>query len=151
MRSNAHLLARIVLSASGLAYVAFAAFFIVLPVEGAARFDTVLGSPTALSNFRSAQGGLQLGLGVFLLLAGLRVAWHEAGLWAQALTSGGFLVGRATSLLLDGWPRPITFVVIGLEVLGVLSAAGVLGLSRREARPGASVRSPALMPPPGTP
>lgn len=134
MKLDARLLARIVLVATGLTYVAFAVFFIALPVEGAARFDTVLNSATALSNFRSAQGGLQLGLGVFLVLAGLRADWHPPGLWAQALTSGGFLVGRFTSLALDGQPRPVTFVVIGLEVLGVASALGVLGVRRREAR-----------------
>ena len=131
MKLAAHGLARFVLIVTGLTYVAFAVFFIVLPVDGAARFDTVLNSPTALSNFRSAQGGLQLGLGAFLVLAGLRVGWHSPGLWAQALTSGGFLVGRFTSLALDGQPRPITFVVIGLEVLGVISALGVLELLRR--------------------
>jgi len=127
-------ISRWILFITGITYVIFAVAFILFPVMMATKFDTALETPTALSNFRSAQGGLQLGLGAYLICCGIRKSWVRSGLAAQALTSGGFVIGRVVSLFVDGEPKPVTYGLLLVEIVGCAVALVLLQVSRQKTK-----------------
>jgi hypothetical protein len=96
----------------------FGVAFLLSPTSMSSRLDVALPTPSALSDFRSAQGGFQLGFGVLLGWCGMKADWVRCGLIAQALTSGGFVLGRLVSLAADGRPKPITYGLLALEAVG---------------------------------
>ena len=71
----------------------------------------ISGSAAGLVELRAFYGGLELGLGAFLLVCAARPAWRETGLWSVALVNGGFeapvlptaSVSLTSAPLVPGW------------------------------------------------
>lgn len=73
--------------------------------------------------------GLYLGLATFWLIGAARPDLRRGALWSLVLFMGGVGAGRMLSLVLDGMPKPIMVVFIGIEVIFV--AIGALLLRSR--------------------
>ena len=83
--------------------------------------DIQLPTATARIDFAATYGGFELGFATFLLLSLRRRTWLESGLWAGVLSLGGFAAVRLISLAVSHVPvRPVIFLALALELLGVL-------------------------------
>ena len=94
--------------------------------------DTV--TATARSDVRAVYGGMELGVGLFLVVCARRAEWRRAGLVAQAFAMSGVVTGRLVSLAVDGVPRAIAFAFWGVELAGALLAIAALLVLRSERR-----------------
>ncbi len=119
-------LARGVLGACALVYLALGAWLLARP-QGLAAVGVDASTPPARTELRATYGGLELGLGLFLAWCLLGdVGRLRAGLWAAALTIGGFGAGRLVGLVVDRPPERVFLALLAVEVLGVVAAAAAL-------------------------
>jgi hypothetical protein len=84
--------------------------------------------PSATTDVRATYGGLQIGLGLFLLWAAAEDARVRLALVLQVLTIGAVGSSRALGILLDG---EATGVLIGALVFEVLLTIAAIALLRR--------------------
>jgi hypothetical protein len=111
----------IILGLTAAAFSGFGVAFTFWPDAMGQLTDIQLPTATARIDFAATYGGFELGFGAFLLLCLRRSAWLEAGLWAGALSLGGFATVRLLSLAASNVPvRPAIYMALALEVAGVL-------------------------------
>jgi hypothetical protein len=123
-------LARGLLLASASGFCAFgAATFVHPPIVG--LVDIELASPTAATDVRAVFGGMELGLGAFVVWCAADAARHRVGSVAVMLVFGGMVLGRVVGALLDG-PTLATGLLGGAELGGFF--AGLLAY-RAASRP----------------
>lgn len=90
-----------VLVLAGLGFMGFGLAIVAAPgqVLGAVGIS---GSPAGLVELRAFYGGLELGLGGFLLACAARPDWRQPGLWLVALSNGGIAAARLLGIGLSG-------------------------------------------------
>jgi hypothetical protein len=118
---------RVVVAASGLVFLGIGVLFLLHPTT-VALVGLPVKSAKAASDVRAVFGGLELGLGVFLVWAAAWPAWIRAGLAAQVTTFGGLVTGRIMGLAFEGWPGLLSLGLFAAEAVGLglgLLAAGV--------------------------
>lgn len=100
---------RIVLELTGLGFVAFGLAYTLWPLPMAGLTEIPLPTPTARIDFAATYGGLQMGLGLFLIVCARRPRWIEPGLWAAVAALSGLVLVRFQSLVAVGghMARPI--------------------------------------------
>jgi len=112
-----------VLILTGLVFLGFGIAFLVDPEALAKAARLRLAQPRAYAEIRAMYGGLEVGLGLFFLVASQRTRWFRAALGAQVFAlfglAGGRLIGMIQLPAFDG--LMMTFFVI--EAIG-----GVIGL-----------------------
>lgn len=126
---------RILLLFSGTALLAYAAVFLFDP--------TVLGGLVGLSfegadariEIRAFYGGLELGLGLFLLQAARAPQWTRVGLAAFALMFGATGLARAWGLAEFGLGGAAQPFVAGIEIGAAALAAGFARAIVRDPNP----------------
>ncbi|MET1078638.1 MAG: DUF4345 domain-containing protein [Pseudomonas sp.] len=96
------LFARIFLAVQALALVGLGLAYFIQPEEMANLSGMLLMAPAAITDVRAYYGGLQIGLGVFLLLAISRADLTRAALTLLVLVYAGLALGRIGGLWLDG-------------------------------------------------
>ena len=117
---------RAVLWLTALTFLGLGAASTFWPQGMASMVEIGLPSSTARVDFAATYGGFELGFGAFLLLC-LRRSWVEAGLWAGALALTGFATVRLLTLLGSDAPvRPVIYLALALEVVGVVLNAWAL-------------------------
>lgn len=121
---------RVVLVLTALAFAGIGVGFLLLPARMAARLDLSLETSLAANDVRAVYGGLQIGLGVFFLLASARPSWHRTALGVLVAAFAGLAGGRFVSLALDGWAGGFAALLHGAELLGL--ACGLWALRRVE-------------------
>ena len=94
--------------------------FVVTPV------GITLPDRTARSEIRAVYGGMCLGIGVFLILAGAHSPLHHAGLALSALMLWGLVLGRVLALALEGNPRRVIWIYFAIELAGALASTVLL-------------------------
>ncbi|MGH0035803.1 MAG: DUF4345 domain-containing protein [Myxococcota bacterium] len=117
---------RAVVALSGGVFGGIGLFFLLYP-SWVTLVDLELPTPAAASDVRALFGGLELGVGVFLVWAAFWPGWLRAGLLAQLLAFGGLVLGRVLSFALDGWPGLVSLGLLAGELVGLglgLLAAG---------------------------
>jgi len=119
-------LARIVLKLVGFLFVALGVWGLLSPVQFAGMAEVQLATPTAITDGRAVYGGLELGIGTFLLLCANRQELVRSGLLAVLLIVGGLFIGRTIGLLLDASGSTITYQALGIEFL--CTALAILAL-----------------------
>lgn len=82
-----------VLILAALGFLGFGAWLVVDPAGGLAGVDIGATSPAGLVELRAFYGGLEVGLGLFLLACATRPAWYAPGLWLVLL--GNLFIGLA--------------------------------------------------------
>lgn len=123
-------LARGLVFASALIFIVVGAAFLVIPRQYAAILEISLPTAMARTDVRATYGGLELGFGVFLMFCLVRREWIRPGLWALALTVGGFATGRLVGFVAEGTISNFMLFFLVLELAVTLLA--VLFLRRSE-------------------
>lgn len=84
---------------------------------------------------RAAYGGAYLGIGAFFVAGGLGRIDARAALLAVVMIFGGFALGRAASIALDGAPVALYLGVLGAELFFAACALRALSGPTSRARP----------------
>ena len=142
-------------SGSGKSTLLAVAGLLLTPTYGTVRIggkDVSEASATARTDLRATYGGLEVGLGVFLLVCLSRVDFVRIGLLVATCAFTGMASGRLLGLLTDGGWQPLNWLVFVIEVAGA-GFACVAFFTMREVRT-AGGRQPDTPPgatPPGPP
>jgi hypothetical protein len=118
--------ARGLLFSCALVFIVVGAGFLLIPVQYAHVLEISLPTAMARTDVRATYGGLELGFGIFLVLCAFRPEWIRPGLWALALSTGGFATGRLTALLFEGTISNFMLVFLVIEILVTLLAIFLL-------------------------
>ncbi|MBL8986973.1 MAG: DUF4345 family protein [Gemmatimonadetes bacterium] len=122
---------RVVLGLTGAVFVTLGLGFLVAP-EGLLGLMKIQVSPErALLEIRAMYGGLELGLGVFFIVAVFRERWIRAALGAQFLVLGGMGSTRLLALLFAGPSDRLMVAFAVAEVIGAVLGIGAFGQARR--------------------
>lgn len=113
------MMVRLVLFGSALAFAGIGVAFLIAPDAMAAHVGVSLSGATADNDVRAVYGGLQIGVGAFLAICGLRPDWHAPGLAAQLVTFAGLAGARFLSWLAVGVPDGLGLLLHGAELLGI--------------------------------
>ena len=106
----------------GLAFVLIGINTFVDPLRAVAPLELNVNTVSALNELRATYGGMQIGIGLFLLAGVGRAALTRPALLAQALLVGGLVVGRLVGIALDGLPSGFVQGLLALELtISVLS------------------------------
>ncbi len=109
---------RITLAVAGLVFVALGLAFLIDPRD-ASRFVSLQPAGSSQVAIQAVDGGLQLGLGIFFLVANVRERWIRAGLGAVTLACGGLAFGRAVGMTMEGQYDRVQTGFLTLELFGV--------------------------------
>jgi hypothetical protein len=110
------------LTLAGAGFLAFGLWLIVDPVDGLAPVG-IGGSNAGVIELRAFYGGLELGLGLFLLRCATRPGWRSPGIWAVLLINGGIGLTRLLGIALSGTFTPFFAYALVWE-LGFAALAG---------------------------
>ena len=92
------------------------------PVAAMAGVELGVQSMNALNEVRANYGGMQIGIGI-LLFCGALLHWlSRSALLALSLITGGLVVGRLVSMMLDGMPNTAVQALLILEFLTTIAA-----------------------------
>ncbi len=128
--SRTALFVRWVLAILAAVFLLLGLAFMFLPNMMVGAIDITAGSPKALADIRAVYGGLDLALGILLLICFLRKEW-ATGLAIGTLTCTCLFAGRLVGILIDGANDILTFGLIASEVLGAVLAAVAWFLARQ--------------------
>lgn len=137
MSQSSTRVARGVLVAMGIVFLAVGLAYLLSPVTMMSYVDVQVESATARNDIRAVYGGVNVGLGVFFLFSAARANWLAPALFASLLVFVALVAGRIASLVLDGTPSVMIFLVAAVETGGIVASAwGLLGLrsKKREER-----------------
>lgn len=123
--------ARLVLVLSGLLFAGFGGWMLLRP-EALGEFVKLdAGDPATLTEVRAFYGGLEIGLGLFLLGAAAIRRAVVSGLVLVLLAFGGTALGRGAGLALDGPDLSEMLPFLAVEVAAAVLAAIALIIARR--------------------
>ena len=89
---------------------------------------------SGLVEIRTMYGGLQLGLGLFFLLALNRPKWVNAALVAQVCLVSGLALGRIFGLVVTHWQaKPLVYLILAAELILAIIGASTL-ISHKKAK-----------------
>ncbi len=121
-------LPRLSLVLAGLVFAGLGAYFLLQPGQ-VVRLLGLPNPPAVLrAELTAVYGGLQLGLGVFFLVAASRGRWVLPALAAQAFVFAGLAFGRIVGAIAQGESGRYFPVLLPVELVGLL--LGLLGYRR---------------------
>ena len=120
--------ARVILTLFALLFIGLGVAFLLFPVSWASTVGFELQGTLAVNEIRTFYGGLELGIGGFLLFAAFTRSLLRAGVIVQVALFGGLAFGRTFSLLVDGSPGPLGAYFLSTDLLGLIS--GLFALLR---------------------
>ena len=89
---------------------------------------------SGLVEIRALYGGLELGIGLFFLLALNRPKWVRATLVAQVCLVGGLALGRIFGLVATNWQaKPVVYLILAAELILAILGASTL-ISNKKAK-----------------
>jgi hypothetical protein len=122
---------RITVALAALLFLGLGAAFTLWPVPMAAVVGIELHSATALTDLRAVYGGMNLGLGIYFIIAFTTAGGRRSALTALIAIFAGLGTIRVVGIAVDGPQDPITYVLLGGEVVGLaMSVAARLGIRR---------------------
>lgn len=113
---------RLVLIIFGMSFIGFGLAFVSYPGDMAALVSIALVDRGARTDIRAIYGGMELGLGVFLLTCAVQRDFVRIGLFASACVLIAMATSRFVGLLLDGFWQPMQILFMVIE-----ATAGVIG------------------------
>ena len=125
-------LGRILLVLFGIGFMAIGARYFADPHALTAETDVAAPTGKAVMEVRTVYGGMFFGLGLAVLVTGLRRHLIAAGLWVLILVAGSVALARLAAIALGQAPDPVFATLLGIEIVGVGLAA--LALRRIETR-----------------
>jgi hypothetical protein len=121
-------LAKTLLIGSAIIFVLVGAAFLFLPQQYAAVLEISALTPLGRTDLRATYGGLELGIGIFLIVCVGRRGWIRQGLWALALTTGGFATGRLIGFVSERSAPQLMLIFLVIEV--VVTCLSIVSLRR---------------------
>jgi hypothetical protein len=124
---------RLVLVGLGLGYAGFGFAFLSRPSELAAFLSLTFSDPSARTDFRAMYGGLEIGLGGFMLACAVRREFVRIGLFVAACGTVGMATARTMGMMLDGVAfsqlvsAAVEWAIAGASTWGALVARPELG------------------------
>ena len=112
---------------AGLGFLAFGLWLAVDPIGGLAAVGIAAVNAAGQIELRAFYGGLEIGLGIFLLLCAARPDWRRPGLWSVLLGNGGIGLARLLAIAASGVFTPFFAYALVWE----LGFAGLAGLALR--------------------
>lgn len=114
---------RFFLAIVGLIFLGLGSFNLFFPAIGMAGFEIEVVTVSALNEIRANYGGMHFAMGL-LFVSGVFVGpVRVAALLVVALFTGGLVLGRSLSLVLDGSPNLLLWGLFALEALGCFVAS----------------------------
>ena len=108
------------LTAAG--FLGFGLAFALWPAPMITYIDIQLPTATARADFAATYGGLELGIGIFLMVCANRADWLEPGLWAATAALAGFAVVRLISVIFASNPvNSVIYGALAIEITGTLA------------------------------
>ena len=104
----------------GIAFFGLGVWFLIEPTTMASAIGLVPESPAGLAELRAVYGGLEIALGIFLVVTGFRANWSGIGLWLLLSCYGGITAGRVAGILLDQPDDTFTLQLLGFEAGSLL-------------------------------
>lgn len=117
---------RLILAFIALTYAGFGFVFLFNPDAWGATVSIAFTAPSGRTDFRATYGGLEFGVGVFLLLCAARREFVRLGLFASACALVAMATARSTGLLLDGFDFMQFLIVLTEWVGGAVATWGAL-------------------------
>jgi len=117
---------RLVLVVVALSYAGFGFAFFSRADEMAEMVKIAFATPAARTDFRATYGGLEFGLGVFLLLCALRREFVRIGLFAAACALIAMATARTTGIVMDGFDLLQFMIALTEWGAGALSTWGAV-------------------------
>ena len=125
------LLPRITLWLGGLGFLGFGVACLLAPLEVLAAAGVNLSGAVAATEIRAFYGGLEIGLGLCLLLAALRLHYQRAGLLLCQAAYGCIGLARAAGMAVDSVATPFLWFALATELtLACLAGFALLRGSR---------------------
>lgn len=118
---------RIILLLDALVFVTLGSIFLIIPARMAEFVDIVATAPAATADVRAVYGGMEIGVGLFLLWCGLSIPRVRTGLLAASLILACVATGRLFGIVNDTDQPAITFINLAVEIFGAaISVAGLV-------------------------
>jgi len=114
---------RFFLAVLGLIFLGLGSFNLFFPVAGMAGFEIQIATVSALNEIRANYGGMHFALGLLFVSGAFVGALRFPALLVVALFTGGLVLGRSLSLVLDGWPTLLIWGLFAIEALGCVVAS----------------------------
>ena len=108
---------------TGLGFAGVGVVNLILPKLGIALFEIELSSASALSEIRANYGGMHALFGMFLIIGAFKIHVQRIALLIVAVFTGGLVLGRLTSLLMDGSPNAGIWLLLSAEAVLCLAAS----------------------------
>lgn len=115
---------------AGLGFLGYGIAFLIAPAATLMGAGLQLTGPGAVVELRAFYGGLELGLGLWLLIAGFRDRLPRPGLWLTLASNGGIGCSRLLGLALGGTWIPFFGYALPWELGFAALAACALWFSR---------------------
>ncbi len=103
-------------------FVVYGLAFLCMPVWASSFVGLELPTASARIDARATYGGFFLGTAIFWAMCARRAVWLRAGLASLAIIMGGFILGRAVGIIVDGEPNAAIYVLLGGEIVGLALA-----------------------------
>jgi hypothetical protein len=117
---------RLILAVIALTYAGFGFAFLFNPDGLGTTVSIAFSAPQGRTDFRAMYGGLEFGVGVFLLLCAFRREFVRIGLFASACILIAMATARSTGMLLDGFSLLQLFIVVTEWIGGAVATWGAL-------------------------
>ena len=104
----------------GVTFFGLGVWFLIEPTTLASAIGLAPESPAGLAKLRAVYGGLEIALGVFLLVTGFQANWSKTGLWLLLSCYGGITAGRIVGILLDQPDDTFTLQLLSFEAGSLL-------------------------------
>ncbi|MFA5684985.1 MAG: DUF4345 domain-containing protein [Lysobacteraceae bacterium] len=127
-------LSRLTLWLAGLGFLGFGIACLIAPVATLAAAGMEVAGAVAATELRAFYGGLEIGLGLFIVATALSEQRHRAGLWLCLAAYGGIGLARALGMALDGISTTFLCSALAVELALALLAALCLWRSPRAHR-----------------
>jgi Domain of unknown function (DUF4345) len=117
---------RLLLALIALSFLGFGFVFLFNPNEMATMLSIRFVTNAARTDFRATYGGLEIGVGAFLLICAMRREFVRIGLFAGACALVAMATSRSVGLLLDGFNLVQALIAISEWVGGGAATWGAL-------------------------
>lgn len=113
-------IAAIILVLNALAFIVFGAQWLLNPIKMSGPLGIVLSNADAITDAQAVYGGLELGLGAFLILCALKQQMRLAGLFAATFSLAGLGLARILGILTVSSPiTGATTQLVTTDVIGI--------------------------------
>ena len=106
----------------GIVFFGLGVWFLIEPTTMASAIGLIPESPAGFTELRAVYGGLEIALGIFLVVTGCWAKWSEIGLWLLLSCYGGITTGRIIGILLDQPDDIFTLELLSFEAGSLLIA-----------------------------